>query len=154
MDTGPVNYDRRVMRVDANDLDGYYDARPADSNLTTVQNNMYIRGVQALENQTRVSISRADVANLSQYEFRKDYNLGDLVSLDGNFGQIAKMRVVEYVEIEDENGYSGHPTLELPLTPTTTYPPGGGGPSPGLEKVPLPSPPFTTIPVEEEGKSE
>jgi hypothetical protein len=49
------------------------------------------------------------------YQYRRDYNIGDLVSIDGNFGQTAVMRVIEYAEIEDENGNSGHPTLALPL---------------------------------------
>jgi hypothetical protein len=64
--------------------------------------------------QNRITITRADASDITRYEYRKDYNVGDLVSLDGNFGQIAVMRVMEYVEIEDENGESGHPTLALP----------------------------------------
>jgi hypothetical protein len=75
---------------------------------------MHTRGRQALAKQNRVTISRADISKLTNYQYRRDFNVGDLVSLDGNFGQIATMRVVEYVEIEDENGESGHPTLAIP----------------------------------------
>jgi hypothetical protein len=112
--SGPTNYDRREMIVDASDIDGHLNAAPTGSALTTVINKMHTRGRQALAKQNRVTISRADISKLTNYQYRRDFNVGDLVSLDGNFGQIATMRVVEYVEIEDENGESGHPTLAIP----------------------------------------
>jgi hypothetical protein len=35
------------------------------------------------------------------------------VRVDGNYGAIETMRVVEHVEIEDKSGSSSHPTLEI-----------------------------------------
>jgi hypothetical protein len=40
--------------------------------------------------------------------------LGDLVIVDANFNESQVMRVVEFAEVEDENGTSGHPTLAIP----------------------------------------
>jgi Siphovirus ReqiPepy6 Gp37-like protein len=114
VDLGPTKYDRRVMLVQADDIDGHYDVKPTGAALTNILNSMNVRGQQALKAQNRITISRADVSNTTKYQYRRDYNIGDLVSLDGNFGQIATMRVIEYVEIEDENGESGHPTLSIP----------------------------------------
>ena len=108
-----TKYDRRFMMVDGSDLDGNLSAPPTGAALTTILNKMRTRGRQALGRQNRINLSRTDVSDTTQYVFRKDYNIGDIVSLDGNFGQITKMRVVEYVEIEDENGTSGHPTLSI-----------------------------------------
>ena len=114
VDGGATKYNRRMMIVDADDIDGHLTAVPSGAELSDMYNKLVVRGQQALKNQNRVTISRTDVSNTSLYQYRKDYDVGDLISLDGNFGQIAVMRVVEFVEIEDENGESGHPTLELP----------------------------------------
>lgn len=116
VDTGPTKYDRRIMVVPADDLDGKLSAPPTGAALTTILSRMRTRGSQALKKQLRVTISRADISKTTLHQYRRDYNVGDLVSLDGNFNQMATMRVVEYVEIEDENGESGHPTLSIPGT--------------------------------------
>jgi hypothetical protein len=116
VDNGPIKYNRRMMVVDASDLDGNLNAPPTGSALTTILNKMTVRGQQALKNQQSVIISQSDISNITKYQYRKDYNIGDLVSLDGNFGVITVMRVTEYAEVEDENGVSGHPTLAIPGT--------------------------------------
>lgn len=114
VDGSPVNYNRRLMLVDASDLDNNLSAMPSGGTLTTLLSRMAARGRQALRSQQQIAITGADVSNETSYIYRKDYNLGDLVTLDGNYGQILTMRVVEYAEIEDENGRSGHPTLAVP----------------------------------------
>jgi hypothetical protein len=78
---------------------------------------MQVRGRIAIDNQNRVTIVKSDISSVTPYQYRTDYNVGDLVTLDGNFGVSAVMRVIEYVEIEDESGESGHPTLSVPLLP-------------------------------------
>lgn len=114
VDTAPTKYDRRMMVVDASDIEDGLNDPPTGATLTAVLNAMTIRGQQAIANQNRITIGQADVSETARFQYRRDYNIGDLISLDGNFGQIAVMRVVEYAEIQDENGESGHPTLALP----------------------------------------
>jgi hypothetical protein len=114
VDIDSVEYDRRMMIVDAADLDDNLDTVPTLTQKADILNRMEIRGKEVLQAQKNITITRADISKSSKYQYRKDYNVGDLVSVDGNFGQIAKMRVIEFVEIEDENGESGHPTLSLP----------------------------------------
>lgn len=111
--TGPLYYDRRVMLVNASDVDESYSAPPSGADLIAVRAAMYIRGLEALANQNELNIASTAVSKLTQYEYRKDYDIGDIVSIDGNYGEIEQRRVVEYVEIEDKNGYSGHPTLAV-----------------------------------------
>jgi hypothetical protein len=127
---GVIHYNRRTMIVNADDIDGNLSAMPSGAQLTDIVNKMKVRGNQALHSQDRITITRADISDISQYHYRRDFNMGDLVTLDGNFGQIAVMRVVEYVEIQDENGETGHPTFSVPKPQTSTG--GGGGPSPGM----------------------
>lgn len=112
---GMTKFNRKTMVVAADDIDGNLSAPPSGTALTNIVAQMQTRGRQALQRQNRVTFTRADVSDASKYQYRKDYNVGDLISLDGNFGQIAVMRVVEYVEIQDENGQSGHPTFSLPM---------------------------------------
>ena len=114
VDTGPTNYARRMLIVDATDLDGHLSTAPTGSALVTLLAQMDIRGRTALKNQNNIAITQSDISKTTQYQYRRDYDIGDLITIDGNFNEMAVMRVVEYAEIEDENGESGHPTLALP----------------------------------------
>ena len=110
--SGAVNYDRRVMVVNASDLDETYEtAAAANAAKTAILAKMATRGREALDEQRQVAIANTDISKSTQYVYRQDYNIGDIVSLDGNYGVIEQRRVTEYVEIEDETGESGHPTL-------------------------------------------
>jgi hypothetical protein len=105
---------RRFIHVDASDIDEQFSAMPAGGSLTTVVAKMEIRGAEALANAKVTQISQADISNISRYRYRIDFNVGDIVRLSGNFGVIQNMRITEYTEIEDENGESSHPTLDIP----------------------------------------
>lgn len=108
------DYDRRTLVVDASDIDGWRDAAPTGTALTNTLNRMVTRGRQALRKQKERNIVRADVAPISRFEYRKDYNIGDLVTVSGEDGIRQSMRVTEHAEIIDGTGFSSHPTLELP----------------------------------------
>jgi hypothetical protein len=112
--TGANNYDRRTMIVDARDIDDQQTAYPAGGTLTAIIIKMGIRGRQALKAQPKISITQADVSDNANLRFRRDYDIGDLVTVDGDFGASTVMRVVEYAEAEDESGETGHPTLAIP----------------------------------------
>lgn len=104
---------RRVMHVDGSDLDGHLTDLPTGQALTDIRTAMGVMGRQALQAQRELVLSRADVSENKSYRYRLDYNVGDIVAIAGSFGETLPMRVVEYAEIVDENGESGHPTLSL-----------------------------------------
>lgn len=58
------------------------------------------------------------------FVYKKDYFLGDKVSVENEFGITAKARIVEVIEVVDENGYSVEPKFEYVevsnQTPTIT----------------------------------
>lgn len=110
---GVTGWDRRVLIVDGSDLDDYLDVTPSGVTLTAIRNKMYTRGEQELRAHNETNIARADISQTTRYRFRTDFDLGDIVSIEGNYGQIDERRVIEYSEIEDETGSSGHPTLEI-----------------------------------------
>lgn len=110
----PTGFDRRMMLIDAGDIDEQIDPTnvPAVSAALTKMN---VRGKQALENQNMLSIGRVELAPNSRWEYRKDYDIGDIVSIGGAYGATGKKRIVEHVEIEERNGITRHPTVaEIP----------------------------------------
>jgi hypothetical protein len=113
-DPAKTKYDRRIMVVDGSDIDGYFGAMPVGVDLTNVEYGLTIRGYLAIVNQTDINIMQTDMSKTAKYQYRRDFNIGDLISLDGNYGQLETFRIVEYAEVEDENGESGHPTLAVP----------------------------------------
>lgn len=114
IDWAPEYMDRRMMIVDGTDLDGHLEVAPTGSARTDILDRMLARGKQALRKQNKLALVRADISEVSQYQFRRDYNIGDIVMVDGNYGEMTKMRVVEHTEVLDENELKSHPTLEAP----------------------------------------
>jgi hypothetical protein len=107
-----VGYDRRVMFVDASDLDDSLSASPTGGTWTDIETKMTIRGREALAAQKAVSIASVQISpNANRYKYRQDYDVGDLVAVDGNYDTSSIMRVTEHVEIEDERGNNSYPTL-------------------------------------------
>ena len=110
-----IGLDRRIMIVDCTDLDNHYTDEEmwgVGSTLPTeVGIAMDIRGQQALRAQNPTAIMSTDIARTTQYKFREDYDVGDIVHVTAEFGLDTVMRVMEHVEFEDELGEHGYPTL-------------------------------------------
>ncbi len=105
-------YDRRMMIYDASFLDNNFSAAPGEPDRTTIINALISIGKAALARRNYLALSKADVARTSNhYEYRKDYQVGDIVTVAGDYNEAGQMRVIEYVEIEDNTGESGYPTL-------------------------------------------
>jgi hypothetical protein len=106
-------YDKRVMIVDARDIDESLIYVPTGTELADIIAAMNARGAEALANQRILDISNVDISKTTSYSYRTDYDIGDIVSISGNYGIIEQRRVIEFVEIEDENGETGYPTLSV-----------------------------------------
>jgi hypothetical protein len=114
VDTSKTGIDRRVMKVDASDIDQAQETVPSGAARTLLIAAMKIRGQEALAKQNNVTLVSAQVNQNGQRPiFRKQYNVGDVVSVTGEFNTESKMRVTEHVEIEDDNGLLSYPTLSL-----------------------------------------
>lgn len=109
-DSASHGFNRRTMFVDCTDMDQAIDYADigVDFDLGAA---MYARGEMLLRNQQSKSILSTNVSKNSRYQFRKHYDVGDLVTVNGNYDISAIMRVTEHVEFLDENGESGYPTL-------------------------------------------
>lgn len=107
-------YDNRYLLVEAYDIDDQYETIPTDpQEITDIYQSMTVRGLESLAVHNEVNIVAADVSKLNQYKYRVDYDIGDIISIDGSYGNIERRRVVEHVEIEDENGDTSYPTLAI-----------------------------------------
>ena len=105
-----------MMYVDASDIDGEQTEYPSGLGLALIRIAMSARGKEKLAAQKEIALAKADVG-AAKAVYRQHYEVGDLVTVVGNYHEATTMRVTEYVEIEDENGNTGSPTLDLPKPP-------------------------------------
>jgi hypothetical protein len=107
-----VGYQRRWMEVDGSDLDNSFTSAPIGTDRDDILLAMEYRGIDALLSQNDVAIIKAEPTKESTlHKYREHYEVGDVVTVSGAYSEVTTMRISEYVEIEDENGESGYPTL-------------------------------------------
>jgi hypothetical protein len=102
--TPPEGFDRRTKTVvisnipeEITDVTAYLEACGRDELMKT-------RPFAAFDGQ---------VSRDSEYVYERDYYLGDLVEFQGNNGESAYMRVMEYIHVEDEQGQRSYPTFAI-----------------------------------------
>ena len=110
---GNADYQRQVVLVSASDLDDSYSAIPSSGDYTALRAKMYERAKANTQGNVEVNITSVEVSPTTQWRYRDHYDIGDLVTVDGNYGEVETRRVVEFAEIEDEEGESAFPTLEI-----------------------------------------
>lgn len=67
-----------------------------------------------LKNLRRVSLFTGDISPFTDFRYKTDYDLGDTVTLQGEYDQTEQLVVSEYVRTEDAEGDRGYPGLTLP----------------------------------------
>lgn len=95
---------RRVMYVDATDLDAvYYPATASDPMSGIAQT--------ALDARRRMSLVQARITNTARPKFKINYDVGDLVTVFTEFAIAQVMRVTEHILTVDKDGIRGFPSL-------------------------------------------
>lgn len=113
----PAGYRRRYLFLDASSLDQQLAAAPSNPELATIGQYMAQRGQAAIDAHNDVNIVKAEISNnVVTKKYRTDFNIGDLITVTGNYNSEQVMRVTEYVEIEDETGVTEYPILSLPFS--------------------------------------
>lgn len=109
-----TGYDRRWMYINASDIDQGQTVAPVDPDLTAIRNAMIQRGNDALVAQNMLQLTKAQLTKeATKAVYRVDYDVGDLITILGDYNTTTTRRVTEYVEIEDASGESSYPTLEI-----------------------------------------
>lgn len=67
----------------------------------------------ALANHNYIRAIDGQTSPISDYKFGTDYELGDLIELEGLTGAISKSRITEYIRTQDRNGERAYPTISV-----------------------------------------
>ena len=70
------------------------------------------KGLEELANHKSVKIFKGSVEPNQSFIYKKDYFLGDIVTVENEFGISAKARIVEIIEKDDDAGYGIEPIFE------------------------------------------
>jgi hypothetical protein len=93
----------------------FADAKSQSSEEETISNYVGVlieSGVEHLATKA-VTTKFACKIDVEQFEYKVDYNLGDIVTVEGEYGLTFKARIVEVVECEDSSPYRITVNLEL-----------------------------------------
>lgn len=96
----------------------FIDARDISSNEGEISSEDYDkllkqRGHEKLSNEYAITESfDAEIDPVMTFEYKKDYNLGDVVTVSNEYGVTSKPRIIEIIECWDEKGYTVIPTFD------------------------------------------
>jgi hypothetical protein len=71
------------------------------------------RAKDTIANTEYVKVVDGEIVPTAQFKYGRDYNLGDLIEIQGNSGIINKARVTEYIRTQDETGERAYPTVSM-----------------------------------------
>lgn len=95
----------------------FVDSRDTSSNDGEITKDEYLilLKAQGIEKLNENVVSRkfdGDIEPNRTYEYKKDYHVGNIVTIENEYGIVAKPRIIEIIESFDENGESVIPTFE------------------------------------------
>lgn len=99
--------DRRELFTDARDLS------PEDITEEQYLQNLQDRGKEKLDEYTALTTFEGSVEPYNSFVYKEDYNLGDIVQIENEYGKRATTRITEIITCHDESGYSLIPTFEM-----------------------------------------
>ena len=90
---------------------------PGDNDTCTLTDLIYTvyllnRGYEKLAAFGAVTAFEGTIEPRGTFEYKTDYDLGDLVTVQSNYGVSAVVRITEVIEKDDGNGYSVEPAFE------------------------------------------
>lgn len=120
------NYpDGELITIDGNQFYQIYDAviadlpsnAPQDGDTVVLRNVVYsvyllTRGYEKLAEYGSVTSFEGSIEPNTTFVYKQDYFLGDLVTVENEFGISVGARIVEVIEVNDDNGYSVEPKFE------------------------------------------
>lgn len=103
----PVGFDMRAEMIFAEDIT----TDQVEGNAVVLLDILNSRAKDALANAAMLQIVDGQVVPDVEFKYGTDYNLGDIVEVQGNSGVVSKARVTEYIRTQDESGKKSYPTL-------------------------------------------
>ena len=104
-------------RVYSADVAALPSATPADTDDVELKDLVYLayllnRGYEKLAEYGAVTSFEGTIEPRNTFQYKRDYDMGDLVTVRSSYGVSAAVRIVEVIEVDDDNGYSVQPTFE------------------------------------------
>lgn len=95
----------------------YVDARDVSSNTDEISESQYNelltqRGIEKLNEAASKESFESEVEYDMTYHYKTDYNIGDIITVENEYGITAKSRILEIIESDDTSGYKVIPTFE------------------------------------------
>jgi len=106
---GPTGFDLRAQMTFEEDITTDMIGGSA-ATLTSILNQ---RANQELQNDRFVRAVDGQIVPLNQFQYGVDYNLGDVIEVQGNSGIIQTSRVTEYIRAQDDTGEQAYPTVAM-----------------------------------------
>lgn len=72
---------------------------------------LYNRALTELSKHPYAKLVDGQVVSTNMFQYKRDYNLGDIIEIEGNTGVLQKARVMEYIRSKDSTGERAYPTL-------------------------------------------
>jgi hypothetical protein len=101
-----TGFDLRALQVFADDI-----TTENFSDLTALVGMLNERAYKGLAENPYVRMIDGEIVPTSQFKYGIDYNLGDIIEVQGNSGIIQKARVTEYIRSQDAAGEKAYPTV-------------------------------------------
>jgi hypothetical protein len=101
-DPGPLGLDRRVLLVDISSEEGVDTAEARKT-----------RGLIELYKYNATALFDGQISEQIAYGYNRNYYLGDIIRLDGEYGLSEIVRVAEFIRSDDNTGSRAYPTFEV-----------------------------------------
>jgi hypothetical protein len=100
-------YDRYEIFVDAKDIS----SNNGEISIADYNKLLLERGNEKIAENTFIESYAGEVETTLTYEYKKDYDLGDIIQTVNEYGMKETPRIIEIIESENENGYRVVPTF-------------------------------------------
>lgn len=104
--------ERRELFTDARDISK---TKSDNTEYTTAEYNKLLqaRGEANMLEYEELSSFTGNLEKTNAYEYRKDYDMGDIVQVSSAYGFEGKTRIIEMIQTYDQNGYSMYPAFSM-----------------------------------------
>ena len=107
--TPSTGFDLRAMLVFAEDIT----TDMVGGSASVLQSTLNQRSSQALQDHQFAKIVDGEIVPTSQFAYGRDYNLGDVIEVQGYSGITQHARVTEYIHTQDSTGEKHYPTVTM-----------------------------------------
>lgn len=102
-------FDLRALMVFADDIT----TDMVQGSATNLLNILNSRAYDARTDHRFVKAVDGEIVPQNQFQYGRDYNLGDVIEVQGNSGVVQSSRVTEYIRAQDSAGERAYPTVAV-----------------------------------------